>query len=333
MKRSLLIKLLGVLLIAGAARAERTELRVAEQYGLSFLPLMIMRDRGLIEAHAQKLGLPNLKVTWRQLGAISAINDAILAGQLDFAAGGVPSLVTLWSKTRGTAGAVRAVGALGDMPNELIVSRPEVKSIRDLGPQDKIAVTAVKISNQALALEMAAAKEFGDANYDKLDSLTVGMAHPDAAAALLSGSGGITGHFSSPPFMEREVAKPPLHAILSTYDALGGPATLNVVLTRRQFHDENPRAQQAFVEALEEAMELIGRDKPAAAAMYKRLAHAPESIEEILSMLRDPRIVFTSTPHGVLRTAEFMHRIGRIKERPGSWKELFFENVHGRNGN
>ena len=43
-------------------------------------------------------------------------------------------------------------------------------------------------------------------------------------------------------------------------------------------------------------------------------------------------IVFTSTPHGVLRTAEFMHRIGRIKEQPGSWKELFFENVHGRNG-
>jgi NitT/TauT family transport system substrate-binding protein len=133
--------------------------------------------------------------------------------------------------------------------------------------------------------------------------------------------------------MEREVAKAPLHSILSTYDALGGPATLNVVLTRRQFHDENPRGQQAFVEALEEAMELIDRDKPAAAAMYKRIAQAPESIEEILSMLRDPRIVFTTTPHGVLRTAEFMHRIGRIKERPGSWKELFFENVHARNGN
>jgi NitT/TauT family transport system substrate-binding protein len=333
MKRSLPIKLLGLFLIAGAARAERTEIRVAEQYGLSFLPLMIMRDRHMVEAHAQKLGLSNLQVSWRKLGAINAINDALLSGQLDFAAGGVPSLVMLWSKTRGTPAAVRAVGALGDMPNELIVSRPEVKSIRDLGPQDKIAVTAVKISNQALALEMAAAKEFGDANYDKLDSLTVGMAHPDAAVALLSGGGGITGHFSSPPFMEREVGKPPLHSILSTYDVLGGPATLNVLLARHQFHDENPRAQQAFVEALEEAIELINHDKPAAAAMYKRLAQAPESVEEILRMLQDPRIVFTSTPHGVLRTAEFMHRIGRIKERPGSWKDLFFENMHGRNGN
>src|ERR1700730_6057311 len=185
MKRSLSIKLLGLLLIASAARAERTEIRVAEQYGLSFLPLMIMRDRGLIEAHAQKLGLSNPKVSWRQLGAISAINDALLAGQLDFAAGGVPSLVTLWSKTRGAPVAIRGVAALGDMPNELVVSVAGVKLNCDPGPQDKIAVTAVKISNQALALEMAAAKEFGDANYDKLDSLTVGMAHPDAAAALL----------------------------------------------------------------------------------------------------------------------------------------------------
>jgi NitT/TauT family transport system substrate-binding protein len=326
-------KLLGAILgVAGAAAAERSEIRVAEQYGLSFLPLMIMRDRGLVEAHARRLGMPAFQVTWIKLGAVNAINDALLAGNLDFAAGGVPSLVTLWSKTRGTPGEVRGIGALGDIPNELLVSRPEVKSIRDLGPQDKIAVTAVKISNQALALEMAAAQAFGDGEYEKLDALTVGMAHPDATAALLSGSGGITGHFSSPPFMERELAKGPLHSILSTYDVLGGPATLNVVWTRKQFLDENPKAYRAFVSALEEAIEVIQRDKPGAAGVYKRLGSSSESIEEILAMLEDPRIVFTLTPHRVLRTAEFMHRIGRVKHRPATWKELFFSNVHAREG-
>src|SRR5712671_3223105 len=229
-----------------AAAAEPGEIRVAEQYGLAFLPLMIMRDQHLVERRAKQRGLAKLEVKWARLGAVSAINDALLAGELDFAAGGVPSLVLLWSKTLGTRGEVRGIGALGDIPNELLVSRPEVKSIRDLGPQDKIAVTAVKISNQALALEMAAAQAFGDREYEKLDSLTVGMAHPDATVALLSGSGGITGHFSSPPFMERELAKGRLHSILSTYDVLGGPATLNVVWTRRQFLDENPKAYRAF---------------------------------------------------------------------------------------
>jgi NitT/TauT family transport system substrate-binding protein len=42
--------------------------------------------------------------------------------------------------------------------------------------------------------------------------------------------------------------------------------------------------------------------------------------------------VFTLTPHRVLRTAEFMHRIGRVKHRPASWKDLFFPNLHGREG-
>ena len=190
----------------------------------------------------------------------------------------------------------------------------------------------MKISNQALALQMAAAKEFGDRQYDRLDSLTVGMAHPDATVALLSGSGTITGHFSSPPFMQRELSKPPLHSILSTYEILGGPATLNVVWTRTQFHDENPRMYRAFVDALEEAIEMIGRDKRSAAAVYKRLGNASESLEEIVAMLEDPRIVFTLTPHRVLRTADFMYRIGRVKHRPASWKDLFFANVHGREG-
>jgi len=53
---------------------------------------------------------------------------------------------------------------------------------------------------------------------------------------------------------------------------------------------------------------------------------------KILAMLDDPRIVFTLTPHRVLRTAEFMHRIGRVKHRPTSWKDLFFANVHSREG-
>ena len=34
----------------------------------------------------------------------------------------------------------------------------------------------------------------------------------------------------------------------------------------------------------------------------------------------------------MLRTAEFMHRIGRVEHRPASRKDLLFLNVHGREG-
>jgi len=317
----------------GAIGAEGTEIRIAEQYGVAFLPLMIMRDQHMVERRAAQLGVPNLEVKWTKLGAVNAINDSLLAGELDFAAGGVPSLVLLWAKTRGSPGAVRAVAALGDIPNELIVNRPEVKTIRDLGPSDKVAVTAVKISNQAIALQMAAGQTFGADNYEKLDPLTVGMSHPDATVALLSKSGGITAHFSSPPFLERELRAPGLHSILSTYDVLGGPATLNVIWTRAAFREGHPKAYQAFLSALGEAMETLNRDKRAAAAVYKRLTNSSETVDEITSILEDPRFVFTLTPHRVMRTAEFMHRTGRVKERPASWKDLFFPEAHASGGN
>lgn len=318
--------------LAGRARAEPRELRAAQQYGLSYLALMLMEDGHLVEKHAKALGLGDLKVTWAKLGGPQAMNDALLSGSLDFGTGGVPSLITLWSKTRGTAIAVKGVGALNDMPNELIVSRPEVRSIKDLGPQDKIAVTSVKISTQALLLEMAAAKEWGDEQYEKLDSLTVSLSHPDSLTALLSKSGAITGHFASPPFSFQEKAKPPLHSILSSYDILGGPATFNVVWSTSRFHDQNPQAYQAFVAAFEEANAAILKDKRRAAETYQRMTRTTETLEDLMKMMNDPWITFTLTPHRILKTAEFMHKTGRIKNKPAGWQELFFDNLKDRKG-
>ena len=226
---------------------------------------------------------------------------------------------------------VRGVGALNDMPNELITSNPKVKALKDFGPGDKIAVTTVKISTQALLLQMAAAKEFGEKQYDKLDSLTVSMAHPDAAAALLSGSGSITAHFASPPFSYQEQAKG-LRSVISSYDILGGPATFNVVWSTKKFHDQNPKAYQAFVAAFQEATDQINKDKKAAAQTYKRMSGSNEPLEELVKQLNDPKVKFTLEPHRLNVTAEFMNKVGRINKKPSSWKDLFFDNVHSLSG-
>jgi NitT/TauT family transport system substrate-binding protein len=327
-------KLFALLLIlcgARAALAETNEIRCAQQYGTSYLALMLMQDQKLIEKHAKQAGLGDVKVTWAKLGGPGAMNDALLSGGLDFGTGGVPSLITLWAKTHGTPMEVRGVGALNDMPNELITNNPKVKTLKDFGPGDKIAVTTVKISTQALLLQMAAAKEFGEKNFDKLDSLTVSMPHPDAAAALLSGSGSITAHFASPPFLYQEMAKG-LRSVISSYDILGGPATFNVVWSTRKFHDQNPKAYQAFVAAFQEATEMINKDKKAAAETYKRMSGSSESVDDLVKQLNDPKVKFTLEPHRLNVTAEFMHKVGRINKKPSSWKDLFFDNVHSLSG-
>src|SRR5229473_2784802 len=284
--QGLRIATLLILASAGTRRAfaEADQIRAAQQYGLSYLALMLMEDGKLVEKQAKAAGLREPKVTWAKLGGPGAMNDALLSGSLEFASGGVPSLITLWAKTKGTPLEVRGVGALNDMPNELITSNPMLKTIRDFTEKDKIAVTSVKISTQALLLEMAAAKEFGDANYEKLDPLTVSMPHPDAMTALLSG-GGITAHFSSPPFEYQEKAKPGLHQVISNYEILGGKATFNVVWTTTKFHDSNPKAYAAFVAAFEEATNMINKDKRAAAEIYKRMTNTRESIEELVKQM------------------------------------------------
>ena len=62
--------------------------------------------------------------------------------------------------------------------------------------KDRIAMPAVKVSIQAVTLQMAAEQEFGQGQHGRLDHLTVSMSHPDATAALLSGRSEVTGRLA-----------------------------------------------------------------------------------------------------------------------------------------
>jgi len=312
---------------APAALAEMSEIKVAKQYGISYLPLMLMEDGKLIEKHAKAAGL-DVTVTWATFAGGNVMNDALLSNSLQFASGGVGPLVILWSRTRGNLD-VRAVAALNSMPLMLITRNPNVKTIKDFTDKDRIALPAVKISVQALALQMAAEQAFGPSQQHKLDSLTVSMAHPDAMQALLAGQSEVNSHFGSPPFQYQELAKPGMHAVLNNYDVMGGAVTFNLVWTTDKFRTENPKLYEAFVKALDEAQATINRDRRAAAEAYLRISKDKDTLDNIARMMNDPQIVFTTTPQNVMKYADFMAKTGAIKARPDSWKDLFFPNVHG----
>lgn len=320
------------LLATSQAQAEVKEIKAAQQYGLSSLPLMIMEDGKLVEKHAKALGLPELTVTWIKLGNPGAITEGLVSGGLDFGSGGVPSLLTLWSRTQGTAMEVKGAGAIVNMPMELLTTNPKVKSIRDFTEQDRIAVTTVRVSNQALLLQMAAAKEFGAENFARLDPLTVSLPHPEATSTLLSGSGVISAHFSALPFQHQQKRDERVRKVLSSYDVLGGPATNTAIYATKRFKDANPKAYQAFVAGLQEAVEQINKDKRAAAATYQRMTGTKESVDDIYAMIAAPEVEMTVTPHQTMKMANFMAETGRLKKAPKDWKDLFFDNVHALPG-
>ena len=322
--------LLAAVLFSPMLRAELGEIKVAQQYGISYLPLMLMEEQKLIEKHAKAAGV-DVKVGWAKFAGGNVMNDALLSNSLQFASGGVGPLVTLWSRTKGNLD-VKAVSAINSMPLYLNTRNPNVRTIKDFTEKDRIALPAVKVSIQAVTLQMAAEKAFGEGQQGKLDAFTVSLSHPDAQVALLSGASEISAHFGSPPFQYQQLEKPGIHTVLNSYDVLGGPATFNVVWTTSKFRNENPKLYDAFVKALDEATAQINRDKKAAAEAYLRISKDKDTVADILAMLNDPAIVYTTTPQNVMKYVDFMAKVGAIKVKPDSWKDLFFPNIHGASG-
>ena len=311
---------------------EVTTVRMAQQFGLGYLPLMIVRQNQLIEKHARAAGLGNLRVTWARFPSGPAMHEALITGLLDFAAGGVAPLVRIWDKTRGTQN-VRGVVALESMPMYLNTINPDVKSLADISKQDRIALPAIRDSYQAVILQMATAQAFGDSAYNRLDPMTVSMAHPDAMDALLGNApGGITAHLTSPPYQYQELKDKRVRRLLSSYDVLGGPATFNLVWTRSQFYEDTPKTYAAVVAAIREAMSFIKQDPVAAAEIYQLQSGSPLSVEDIVEIINDPLIEYTTTPKSVMKVAQFMYKTGAIDSPPSDWRDLFFANLHNEPG-
>jgi NitT/TauT family transport system substrate-binding protein len=160
-RREFVTGLIALPALARPARAEVSAIKLGKQYGLPFLPQMVMEDRKLIEAHAERLGINGPSVGWQTMGGPGALNDGLLSGNIQFVNVASPSLATLWDKTFGTPSEVRAICAVQSMPYVLTTRNPAVKTIADFTSADRIAVPTVKISGQAMALQMAAAKLWG----------------------------------------------------------------------------------------------------------------------------------------------------------------------------
>jgi sulfonate transport system substrate-binding protein len=307
------------------------QIRIAQQYGLAYLPLMIMRQLALIEKHANAAGLGNLQVHWTLYPSGEAMNQAIQLGFLDIASGGVVPMIRLWDQSRGGAG-VRGMAALASMPLYLNTRELKIKTIADFTDADRIALPAVNSSIQAVILQMATAQSFGAQNYKRLDPLTVSMPHPQARDALIAGSDGITAHFGSPPYQNEELADRHIHRVLSSYDVLGGVATFTVMWARSDFHELNPRTYQAVYGALKEAIDILNKDKNHAAEMFVQQANSPYTVEFIAKIIGDSYVEYTNVPKNVLKYARFLHQTGGIQLAPAKWTELFFPEVYDEEG-
>lgn len=214
------------------------------------------------------------------------------------------------------------------MPNLLVSRNPNVKTIKDFTEKDRIAMAGAGSSVQTTYLQMAVAKEYGIDQYKKLNPLMVNLPHPEGLRALLSGSGDVTAQFTSPPFQNTALENPAVHTVLNSYDVMGGPNTFLMVWATKKFRDENPKTYRAVFDALKEANDSINADKRRAAQIYVQEGGGKENIDKLLKIMEDPQVRYTLAPDRILPYAQFMHEVGTLKNRPQSWKDLFFPEVH-----
>jgi NitT/TauT family transport system substrate-binding protein len=319
-----------LLLLAGttAPRAEIAEVTIAQQFGVAFLPFMLMERDHLVEKHAKALGV-DVKTNWQKVAGPSVINDGLLSGTVHFGAVGAPSLITLWSKTKGNVG-IKGMAAMTSYPLYFVTRNPDLKSLKDLSQKDKIAVPSVKISTQAIMLQMAAADLFGQPNYQKFDELTVSLSHPDAMVALINNTSGVNAHFATSPFYEQEMKIPGARVLTTSYEILGGRASALVIITTTKFHNDNPKVYKAFLEAEREAIDIINKDKRAAAKAYLEIMKdTKNSVDDIFAVINDKDYAYTLSPEKVFKTAVFMAKVGSVKEAPADLWDMFFPDIKG----
>lgn len=316
----------------GTARAQVPEIRLARQFSMGYLQFNVMDHEKLIQAHAAKLGIPEVKVIWVKFNGPAAMNDALISDSVDIVSGSPTGLLTIWSRTRGTPIEVRAISALSSQPFLLNTSDPEIKTLADVGKCKKIAVPAVKVSSQAMGVQMIAAKLFGPKEATRFDNLTVSMSPPDATIAMLSGVGEINCVFAVPPYMQQQLQHPGIHTVANSFDVMGGPNTYTTAYTTARFRERNPKLYQALYAAMQDATDRINADIRKAAQYWIEDGESKLTLDFVAGVAGGPQVKWTMVPERTMMVAEFMYSAGGIKVLPKAWQDYFFPEAHGLPG-
>src|SRR5258705_8105265 len=292
----------------------KSEISLSRQPGIFYMPSDIMEKNRLIEKHAAALGVPGVTTKWITLSGGGAQTDALLAGGVDILCTGTGNLLLLWDRTKG---GVKGIVATSAQPMSLISRDERIKTIKDFGPGDKIAVPTVKVSTQAIVLQIAAAKLFGDDQWSKFDSNTVQLGHPDAVGAMSNPTHEIHNHFTIPPYTFIELKNVPgAHVVLTSTEVMGGPLSQAQFFTTTKSPQTNPKIIEAVRAASKEAQDLIRSDTKTAVDIYKEVTGDKTSAEDLLAWLKEPGMMEGNLqPQGTMKFADQLVKVGTLNTK------------------
>jgi len=300
---ALVLACIPVLAAGGCAKPQGIRITVAEQYGLAYAPIQIMKEKGYLEIALQsriKDGRP-VTVEWVKLANTSAIREAMLADTLDVAFVGIPPF--LIGLDQGTPW--RLFTGLSECPLDLMVRADSNATLTTLAGNGKIALPQPG-SIQHILLAMAAERQLGDAK--TFDRQLVSMKHPDGMQALLSGQD-LVAHFTAPPYNYLEADDAGARSILNGEEAMGEPFTFVAGVAEKAFCMDTLR-YEAFMEALDQSFAFIESNPTETVSLLSESFEL--SLEKTDSYLYHRGIIFNKDIRGFDRFSAFMTSAGYL---------------------
>ncbi|MGH4117852.1 ABC transporter substrate-binding protein [Clostridium sp.] len=322
MKKNFLIRniiiislIIGILPLMGCSSENdsKNNISIAEQFGLAYAPIQIMKENKILEKN-----YPGVKIDWKQLGNTAAIREAMLSNQVEVGFMAIPPFLIGLDKGMEW----KIASGLSQSPVALVTNNENIKSIKDFSNIDRIALPQPG-SIQHMLLSMQCEKEFGDAK--KLDNLLVTLAHPDAMNALLSAKD-ITAHFSTPPYLFKEVEQKGIHQILDGKDAIGVDFTFVVGVTTKEFHDVKPELYKALVCSIKESIVFMQNNPTKSAEILGPIYKI--SKDEVLKYITNKDMIYTDEVKGVDEFAKFMKKNNYISNEFSDKNSMMWEDVN-----
>jgi len=321
-RRALQAGIAGSLMAPRAFAQQTRTVTLTRQPSILYIPNFLIERLQLVEKHAARLGAPGITTKWVSFNGGGAATDALLAESVDVVNTGATNMLLLWDRTRGR---VKGIVATTAQPLILVTRDPRIQSIEDFRPTDKIAVPTVKISTQAILLQIASVEKWGKDAAFRLDANTVQLGHPDAVGAMLNPNGEISSHFSAPPFHHQALTRVPgARVVTDSTRIMGEPLSQACFFTTTKFAEGNPAVIEAIKAATREAIAMIRDDTPAAVKTYLQASNDPTSEGDLLDLLKQPGMLdYDARPRATLRLARHMFSTGVLKTEPANWAEYF----------
>lgn len=301
---------------AEETKTETKKIAIAYQYGLAYAPVIIVKEKGLMEEAYKNLTGNELQVEWVQMSSGADINNGIASGEIDAGFMGIGPAMTGISKGLN----YKVFTNISGQEHGMMSNDAAIASLGDLvGTENQIALVNIG-SIQHIILAKALAENGYDAH--ALDANIVAMKHPDGMASLESGA--VKCHLTSSPYIFYEHDNANLYEIKEVHEAWGQDKSFIVGIASTELNSD-AELYQALCDSFVAAIDLINNNVNEAAALTCDFNGNTAEVEADYLQ----RGVYSTETNGLFEMLQFMQDNNFCDKNITSYSELVFDNVKG----